>query len=380
MRLMFVITRGDEIGGAQMHVRDLVRRLHADGHEVHVVVGSTGALTDELASLGVPASSCPGLLRQVHPIHDVRAVRQLARSIRAFAPDLVTCHSSKAGIVGRLAARVAGVPCVFTAHGWAFIDTVRQPVREGYRWMERGSAHLARRVVCVSNQVRQMGIDAGIDPAKLVVVHNGIPDIGADLRARPGAGDPRAVMVARFAPPKDHATVVRAMANVPGLRLDFIGDGPDEQAVRTLARDLGVGDRIAFLGRRSDVAAILARAHIFVLSSLSEGFPISTLEAMRAGLPVVVSDVGGAGEAVRDGETGYLVGRADPDELADRLRRLVADAELRVAMGAAARRFYARAFTFEHMYERMLAIFASALESAPRRSPAPGVSRAEDGF
>lgn len=370
MRLMFVITRGDEIGGAQMHVRDLVRRLAADGHDVHVVVGASGALTDELEAVGIPTSSCSGLLRQIHPVHDARAVRQLARMIRAFAPDLVTCHSSKAGIIGRLAARAAGVPCIFTVHGWAFIVTVRQPVRGTYKVLERGCARLARRVVCVSHQVHQMGIDAGVDAAKLVVVHNGMPDVATHLRANPGSDNPRAVMVARFASPKDHASVIRAMARVPGLKLDFVGDGPDEDAAKALAGEIGVTDRIAFLGRRTDVAEILARSHIFILSSLSEGFPISTLEAMRAGLPVVVSNVGGAGEAVRDGETGFLFARANLDELADRMNRLAADAGLRASMGAAGRQFYEAEFTFERMYQRTLAIYESALEIAGQPSPA----------
>jgi glycosyltransferase involved in cell wall biosynthesis len=369
MRLMFVITRGDEFGGAQMHVRDLVRRLAADGHNVHVVVGASGVLTAQLEAAGIPTSSCPGLLREIHPVHDIRAVRQLARMIRGFAPDLVTCHSSKAGIIGRLAARVAGVPCVFTVHGWAFIDTVRQPVRGAYKVLERGCAHLARRVVCVSNQVQQMGIDAGVDRSKLVVVHNGLPDVATPLRATPDSANPRAVMVARFASPKDHASVIRAMAYVPDLNLDFVGDGPEEDAAKELARDVGVTERIAFLGRRSDVDEILARSHIFVLSSLSEGFPISTLEAMRAGLPVVVSNVGGAGEAVSDRKTGFLFERANTEELADSLNRLAADAGLRASMGAAGRQLYEAEFTFERMYERTLSIYESALEIASQPSP-----------
>lgn len=369
MRLMFVITRGDDLGGAQAHVRDLTRRLAADGHQVHVVVGATGALTDELEASGIATSSCPGLLRQVHPVHDPRAVRQLARMIRAFAPDLVTTHSSKAGTIGRIAARVAGVPCVFTVHGWAFIDTVPRPVRDAYRWLERGCAPLARKIICVSDQVRQMGIEAGIDARRFVVVHNGLFDLPAGFRADPGAAEPRAIMVARFAAPKDHATVIRALPQVPGLRLDFVGDGPDEAAARRLAAELGVADRVTFLGRRTDVPELLARSQIFILSSHSEAFPISTLEAMRAGLPVLVANVGGAGEAVRHGETGYLFERADHAALAGRLRALAADPALRAAMGAAGRRLFEEEFTFERMYERTVGVYEAVLATASRPAP-----------
>lgn len=374
MRLMFVITRGDSAGGAQMHVLDMARRLVADGHDVHVVVGATGTLTDELATIGVSYASCPGLLREVDPLQDFRAVRQLKSMIQAYGPDLVTTHSSKAGIVGRLAARWAGVPCLFTVHGWAFIDTVRQPVRSIYRWMERGSAHLAERIICVSDQVHGMGVAAGIDPAKMVVVHNGMPEVAPTLRADPAGKEPRAIMVARFAAPKDHATLIRAMALVPDLRLDFVGDGPDEEAARALARELGLTNRITFLGRRNDVAELLARAHIFVLSSLSEGFPCSTLEAMRAGLPVIVSDAGGAGEAVVEGETGFVVPRADVQALAGRLAALAADADLRARMGAEGRRLYEAEFSFERMYRKTLAVYEGILASARAAAPALGAS------
>jgi glycosyltransferase involved in cell wall biosynthesis len=171
-------------------------------------------------------------------------------------------------------------------------------------------------------------------------------------------------MVARFASPKDHASVIRALPNVPGLRLAFAGDGPDEDAAKALARELGVSDRITFLGSRKDVAELLARSQIFILSSLSEGFPISTLEAMRAGLPVVVSAVGGAGEAVRHGETGLLFERANPAALADHLRRLTADAALRASMGTAGRRLFEAEFTFERMYHRTLEIYEAAISAA----------------
>lgn len=364
MRVMFVITRGDDLGGAQSYVRDVARRFVEDGHDVHVVAGATGALTDALAAMGISAASCPGLLRQVHPLHDPRAVRHLARLIRENQPDLVSCHSSKAGMIGRVAARLTGTPCVFTVHGWAFIDTVPQPIRGAYRWMERGCAHLADRIVCVSAQVRQMGIAAGIDPAKLTLIHNGLPDTPRQLRANPGEGAPRAIMVARFAAPKDHATVIRALALVPELRLDFVGDGPEEAAAKQLAQQTGVADRIAFLGRRTDVPHLLAKSHIFLLSSLSEAFPISTLEAMRAGLPTVVADVGGAGEAVRHGETGFLFSRADADGLAAHLRALGNDAGLRARMGAAARARFEADFTFERMYRTTLDVYRSAMRPA----------------
>ena len=130
---------------------------------------------------------------------------------------------------------------------------------------------------------------------------------------RPASGSPRIVSVARFEPPKDHATLLEALGRLRGLewRLDLVGGGPLESAARAQAARLGIGERVRFLGDLEAVAPVLARAHVFALSSRSEAFPRSVLEAMCAGLPVVASAVGGVAEAVDNGTSGILVPRQD---------------------------------------------------------------------
>jgi glycosyltransferase involved in cell wall biosynthesis len=362
MRVMYVITRGDDIGGAQMMVRDLAIGTRDRGHEVRVVTGIGGPLTQQLAGHGIESRICPGMLRDIDPRQDVRAVRAMTDLIREFQPDLVTTHSSKAGVVGRLAARRAGVPAMFTAHGWAFTGGVPQPKRTIYRLIERAMERFADRIVCVSDYDRQLAINAGMSPAKVVTIHNALNDIDPSLRARPDEGTPvRLVKIARFAEPKDHETLFRALTTLPDLEADLVGDGPGLDDARRLAEQLELGPRIHFLGQRTDVEQILARSNIFVLSSRWEGFPRSTLEAMRAGLPVVVSDVGGAGEAITDGVTGFLVAAGDREQLAERIRDLVRSPQLRREMGEAGRARYEREFTFDTMLDRTLALQAEII-------------------
>jgi glycosyltransferase involved in cell wall biosynthesis len=368
MRLMFVITRGDDLGGAQSYVRDLARRFAADGDEVVVVTGAMGAMTDALAAAGVAVMHAPGLLREIHPVHDPRSVAALVRQIRSYRPDLISTHSSKAGIVGRLAARIAGVPCLFTVHGWAFNPSEPEPKRTAYRWLELGMAPFAARIVCVSDHSRALGVAAGIAPGRLETIHNGIADVVPAHRAVPSSEGPlRVVSVARFAPPKDHRTLLLAVKQVPGVHLDLAGDGPAEAEARSLAGELEIADRVRFLGRRTDVTDLLARAQAFALCSRSEGFPISTLEAMRAGLPVVVSNVGGAPEAVLDRETGFVVADNSVAGWADRLSRLARDPALRGRMGTAARAHYEARFTFDQMYARTEAVYRAAARRAVER-------------
>jgi len=373
---MFVVTRADAIGGVQVHVRDVASALTERGHDVRVVAGRRGPFSEALRRAGVGETECPSLQRAIDPRQDARALRALRREIASFAPDIVSTHSSKAGILGRLAC-VGGPPCLFTAHGWAFTEGVPARQRRVYREVERRLAPLAARIVCVSEYDRRIGIAAGIQPDRLVTIHNGMPDLSSAAgRADPGRdGPPRVVMTARFDRQKDHRTLLRAAARVDGVLLDLVGDGPDLRPMQELARELGLADRVRFLGHRDDVAAVLAQAHLFALISNWEGFPRSTLEAMRAGLPVVVSDVGGSAEAIVEGESGFLVPRGDVDAVADRLRRLAGDRVRRRRMGEAARHRYETEFTFSRMLERTLRVYHEVtrlpVEARPSRTDVP---------
>jgi glycosyltransferase involved in cell wall biosynthesis len=168
-------------------------------------------------------------------------------------------------------------------------------------------------------------------------------------------------MVARFSVQKDHTAMFQALQRVPNVELELIGDGPEMQAARRLCHKCGLSDRVVFLGSRNDVAERLAHGHLFCLISKWEGFPRSTLEGMRAGLPTVVSNVGGAGEAVLEGKTGFVIPRGNVDVLAHKLTTLVNNAELRRRMGAAAREHFLANFTFDRMFDRTLQVYEDAL-------------------
>ena len=237
-----------------------------------------------------------------------------------------------------------------------------EPKRTVYRQIERTCAPMVATIACVSAHDGELARRAGIAPGRVRMIHNGMPDIDPALMADPSdaTGRPRAVMIARFDRQKDHATLLAALARVPGLVLDLIGDGPGRGDTERLVAGLGLGGRVAFLGQRADIAGQLAKAHVFVLSSRWEGFPRSTLETMRAGLPVVVSDVGGAAAAVTKGVSGFVVAPGDVDGLAGRLTALAGDPPARAAMGLAGRRRYAAEFTFARMYAATAAVWAEA--------------------
>ena len=169
-------------------------------------------------------------------------------------------------------------------------------------------------------------------------------------------------MVARFADYKDHGVLLRAFAAVPGeARLKLVGDGKTLPFAKKLAEELGIRERVEFKGARDDVPEILAQTDVFVLASKTETLPISILEAMRAGLPVIATDVGGISEEVVDGETGLLVPAGSVEELSGALTCLLADRQLRIAMGSAGRRRFERLFLANTMIERTRTLYEEVL-------------------
>jgi glycosyltransferase involved in cell wall biosynthesis len=371
VRLAYVITRADAVGGATIHVRDLARAMLDLGHEVRVFVGGSGPVTEQLGEVGVPFVPLEWLGRPVHPYRDLRAYRELRRAVRAFRPDLVSTHTAKAGWLGRAAARAERIPSVYTPHGWAISDRIS--MRQGviYTVAERIAAPWADAIVCVSESEKALALEKRVaPPEKLHVIHNGVRDVPAELLARPGVEPVTIVSVARLEAPKDHRTLLRAAAQAADLpwRLEVVGEGPLLPELQREANRLGISGRVEFGGYQADTPAILSRSSIFLLCSRSEGFPRSILEAMRAGLPVIASDVGGVGEAVIDGLTGILVPAGDAPAVARALRRLLTSASDRERMGSAGRQRYRERFEFNCMLNNTLGLYATIVVVPPEHT------------
>jgi glycosyltransferase involved in cell wall biosynthesis len=330
-RLLIVITLA-EIGGAQTYLAQLLPALTTE-FDVTVAAGGPGPLRPAAEAAGATFVPLRQVRRPISPLRDLLGLLELFALCRRLEPQIVHANSSKAGILGRLAAWPARVPArIFTAHGWAFA-AYSGPTSKAYLWADRLLRPLTTATICVADNERRIGVAARTcDPNRTVVIHNAV-DVQAAPRASPGDGDVLVVSVGRLKYPKDTRTLLEAATRVRGeWRLEIVGDGPERAELEALTTE-----RSHLLGERTDVPDLLARASVFVLSSRSEGLPISVLEAMAAGLPIVASDVGGLRELVEDGVSGVLVPPGDAGALAAALTRLVADAELRRAMGEASR-------------------------------------------
>lgn len=368
-RILQIITKS-ELGGAQSHVADLLEGLDASGvgqYELHVAASVEGPLLERARAAGASVHLLPRLQRSVNPIADMAAVRECAALIRRVRPDLVHAHSSKAGVVARLAGRRTGTPVVFTAHGWGFSPGAPRARQLLARAIETALSPLCARIICVCEADRQRAIGLRVaSPGKLATIHNGISPEAE--QARPETQPPRFIMVARFSEQKDQTTLLHALSllerdgKTRDFGVDLVGTGPDFEKLQALSQQLRLDGRVQFLGDRHDVPALLAASQAFVLSTHYEGLPISIMEAMRAGLPTIATDVSGIPEEVEHEKTGLLTPPRDAPALARALETLLESPPRRAEMGQAARRKFEREFTRARMLREVEQLYRDVLE------------------
>jgi glycosyltransferase involved in cell wall biosynthesis len=377
-RVLLLITLA-EVGGAQSYVAALLPAL-AERYDVVLAAYGEGPLREAASRAGARYVPLRNVRRPINPVRDLAGLLELVSLFRRERPQILHASSSKAGVLGRLAAVTTGVPIrFFTVHGWAF-SAYSGLASRLYQVSDRLMAPLTTVTICVSQTELADGLEAGTCRAeRSVVIHNAV-DVTAAPRSPHDRATPRLIAVGRLKAPKDFVTLVRALAALRGRTYEalIVGDGPDRGAVEAEIERLGLEGRVQLAGERSDVPELLAASDVFVLSSRSEGLPVSVLEAMAAQLPVVASRVGGLGELVVDGETGLLVPPGDETALAEALGRLVDDRELRRKLGAAGRAraedsFDLSAFRRAHidLYDRQLglagAVAETPVEPAERR-------------
>ena len=364
-RVLLVITLA-ETGGAQTYVASLVPAL-LDEFDVAVAAHGHGFLRDAVLEAGARYVPLTHVRRPLDPRHDVLGLVELTRLIRRERPQVVHANSSKAGILGRLAATAMRVPVrFFTVHGWAF-NAHEGAAATAYLWADRLMRPLTSTIICVADNERRTGLEARTCRAdRTVVIHNGVALDRPRRRPAPPGGPLRLLSVGRLRAPKDFITLVRAVAALPPgtARLRVAGDGPDGAALEAEVARLGLGDAVELLGTRPDVDELLADSDVFVLSSDSEGFPMSVVEAMAAGVAVVASAVGGVPEAVADGETGLLVPPRDIAALARALGGLAGDPARVAAIGAAGRRRAEERFDIAAFQRAHVELYRRALGAA----------------
>ena len=369
IRVLRIIARLN-VGGPALHVSLLTSMLDPSRFESRLVTGSEnpgeGSMLYYAESRGVTPVVVPDMLGQaaLRP-GDVKALRQILAVIRDFRPHIVHTHTAKAGLLGRAAARLGGVPIVVhTYHGHVLSGYYGPVMNQALRRMEQALAWATDRLVAVSGQVRDDLVRFGVARRdRIAVIPLGLdlaPFLEADrlrgeFRAELGlpAGAPLVGIVGRIFPIKNHRLFIDAAARVAATRGDarfvVVGDGSLRPEIEKRAIERGIGGRVIFTGWRQNLARICADLDLLVVSSDNEGTPVSAIEAMAAGRPVVATRVGGLVDLIEESRTGRLVPPRDPAALAQAIGSLLDDPAARAAMGEAARRSAGERFRAERL-------------------------------
>ncbi len=351
LRILHVITKLD-VGGAQSVVQELVVQQQRAGHSVQVVTGVVGPVSEALRSLGVVVTEVPDLRHRLAPVQDRKAVRVLTSLIRASRFNIVHTHSSKGGLLGRIAARCCGVPSVYSAHGWPFQTgaPIAQRVQSfAGEWV---AGRIGTEVVCVTEVERQLAERLRVGRRGHVhLIHNGVADREPIRRKPREANEPlRLLMVARLSPPKRADLLVDALKLVDGnVHLTIVGHGELSSALAEQVERLAIADQVSLVGQ-ADPAPFLAEADVFCLVSEYEGMPMTVLEAMRAGLPIIANRLPGIAEAIAT-DCGLLCS-PDPADLARVIRSMLDDPMRTYEMGQRARSRWEANFTAATMAEK----------------------------
>ncbi|MDH3626174.1 MAG: glycosyltransferase family 4 protein [Acidobacteriota bacterium] len=376
-----VITRL-ELGGAQQNTLYCTAHHDRRRFDVSLLAGAGGILDDEATRIDDATVRLMETLRHpIAPLDDLRAVRELTRFFRDNQIELVHTHSSKAGILGRLAARRAGVKAiVHTVHGWSFNDTQSLARRQLYVQLERIAARWTDRMVVVSAQNREDGLLRGIGrPEQYRVIHSGIdieqfrrPQVSRQETRRALGYDDETIVVGTIAclkpqkAPLDFvAAAARAHATDSRLRFVIAGDGELRPRVEAAIARHRLQDVVQLLGWRDDVVELLHGLDLFVLTSLFEGLPRAVLQAMAAGVPVVATAVDGTPEVVDDGKTGLLVPKAEPVAAADAILRLAGDPTLASSLVQGATEGLGRKFEIGQMVRDLDDLYGELLSTSP---------------
>jgi glycosyltransferase involved in cell wall biosynthesis len=372
--ILYVITKGTW-GGAQRYVHELATEAKARGHVVQVACGTRGEMVERLTRDGVSVVLIPGLARDVRLGSDVRALLGLMSLIRRERPTIVHANSSKAGFIANLAARCMSVrQIVFTAHGWAWNERRPQWQQRAFKVLHLATVLLAHRAIAVSEAVlldaswmpwakqRFSLVRLGVAPLELV------PRTEARLFLEHTIGPslPSAAFwigaLAELHPTKGLDVLIRAFARFasefPTSVLVLIGAGEDRGRLVALAHMLHVEARVFFAGHVQDAARILSALDVFAFPSYSEALGYALLEAGQSSLPVAASRVGGIPEIVTDGENGLLTPAGDDILLAESLRTLLGDSELRTRLGQALQNRVLTEFSRERMLDKTFALYS----------------------
>ncbi len=365
MRILYAITK-TEIGGAQTHLYHLLKHAVLKGFEVGLIADKReGWLFEKASELGVVFFENKHFKNSFNPLNLLSSYKRIQNIVSQFKPDIIHVHSGAAGFMVRFAVKNT-TPTIFTAHGWSFTPGAPFIRRTIAKVSERFIAKYTTKIICVSHKDYNLALQANIiSPDKLFQIYNSV-SLPLEVSAQTTKNFVNILFVGRLAPPKDLHILFQAFSRLSydvqeKAKIQIVGDGPAFEEFRQLSQRLGIEEKVDWFGRQTYETSrhFFEDADIFVLPTHWEGFPMTIVEAMSYGVPVVASNVGGISEIVRE-DNGFLVDtRNQVEGFSHALHELISHNEKRQAMGNHARLLVQKSFSLEEFLERTFALYTS---------------------
>ncbi|MEP7287488.1 MAG: glycosyltransferase family 4 protein [Chloroflexota bacterium] len=380
IKVMHIIARLN-IGGAAIYVIQLAAHLNEAGYQSQLVCGQVGKAEGDMRYIAddklLPLTIVPSLGREISLTGDLVTVYRLWRLIRRERPDIVHTHTAKAGFVGRLAAWLAGVPViVHTFHGHVFAGYFGKNKTRVFLWLERLWARLSTAIITLSATLKhELAEVYRVAPAEKIE----IIELGFELddlaTLQKGQGDfriqfnlpttaPLIGIVGRLVPIKNHDLFLQAAKqladHLPAVHFVIVGDGERRAELEALAQSLGIADRVHFTGWIKDLLPVYAALDALVLCSINEGLPVSLIEAMAAGVPVISTAVGGSIDLLDNGRLGFVVPPDDTQALARGMVRALTDPAAQQT-AVEARTAVRERYAIQHSVDRTVALYSRLL-------------------
>lgn len=370
MRIGIVVTQSEQ-GGVQVFLSQFMIWLKSQNHEIGVFAGSEGWLTERCHEAGIPFTLLKHLKREINPLHDLLAIRELRYALRDFKPDAIHLNSTKTGVIGSIAGRLAHVSrIVYRIGGWVFLEDLSAWKKAFYKYAEIWTARFKDVIICVHPNDVEIAKSIGIKPKlRLISVPNGIdlPAFESQLLARDEARNTLALdsyftfgTVANFYQPKNLPQYIEVCSIVakqfPNARFVIIGDGEERALIESGIQTHQLKENVILVGARTDADRLYRAFDVFVLPSSKEGMSWALLRAMASGLPCIATDVGAA-RFMLEPNAGVITPSKNPTELANAMIALEEDEQRRKELGQNAKEAVQNRFPLK----RTLSENASAL-------------------
>lgn len=378
IKLLIGITLS-EIGGSQKVVYDIISNLPEDKYEITLITSPGGELIEWINQLNAARSSTINLItlkslkHELSPLNDIIALSQLYRIMRKGNYDVAHFHTAKIGFIGRLSAWLRNIPQIlYTVHGWGISSHLRPIMRRLLKIAEKVAVKFSTAIICVCKYDMNMAINKKWIPIKKAkLIYNGIsyPDVHQTgrLRKHIAISDTACIVgtTMRLKPPKTPLFAIQVMNEVcnkiPNVKFVIIGDGVLKEKCQSLINSTGASDKMFLLGSIQDARTLVSDFDVFVLFSVSEGLPLSIIEAMFAGKPIVSNNVGGISELVEHGVNGYLIDNLDVNAASEYIIKLLKDKALREQMGSVGRQKAIETFNLQTMLSKYQEIYGAKL-------------------